>query len=114
MGRRFFLPACPAAKIDLCHTGINLIIVVNPNGSGMAGYRLSSPRRGSWETLGAGATGAMKTNRGRWEGQKVSPQPFAGLETLRHKKTPHASGAQKLKNYYIRKRENINPLRSFF
>jgi hypothetical protein len=64
-----------------------------PPGSRCGRLTLTGLRPGSWETPGAGTRGAMKTDRGSREGQKISPHAVAEQEGLRHKKTPTVGGA---------------------
>ena len=57
-----------------------------------AEWRLIPVRGSNGETPGGGTRGAMKTDRGSQEGQKISPQAVAEPERLRHKKTPTVGG----------------------
>ena len=50
------------------------------------------------------ACGTLLTGR-----RKVSPQPFAGLEALRQKKTPHAAGFQNLQTSISEQKKMSSP-----
>jgi hypothetical protein len=61
-----------------------------------SGWRLIPAPHDSWETFGAGATGAVKRT---WVGEsskKYPTSPFAGLDDKRNKKTPHKAGLENL------------------